>query len=131
MTRKDIMKRPENQHAVTKSRSIYERRVVPPADIIDGINEYTVRVDMPGVNKDTIALKIDGDTLRVRGSAGDYHRQSPKMVINEISPTVYERDFHLGKDINRSNISGEYESGILTITLPKSEQAKPREIKIK
>ncbi len=131
MTRKEIMKRPDNQDRVTGSRSIYERRIVPPADIIEENNEYIVRVDMPGVEKESIDLKVDGDTLRVRGSAGDYHKNNPKMVVNEITPTVYERDFQLGKDIDRSGIKGEYDTGVLTITLPKSEQAKPHEIKIK
>lgn len=131
MTRKDIMKRPENTHGVPQTRSIYERRIVPPADIIADTNAYTVRVDMPGVEKESIDLKVDGDTLRVRGSAGDYHKKDAKMVLNELTPVVYEREFQLGKDIDRSGIDGQYEAGVLTITLMKSENAKPREIKIK
>ena len=131
MTRKDIMKRQENQHELPQTRSFYERRVVPSADIIEGENEYIVRVDMPGVEKNSIDLKVDGSSLRVRGSAGDYHGNSPYMIMREIKPTVYDRVFQIGKDIDRNAINGEYNEGVLTITLRKNESAKPREIKIK
>lgn len=54
MTRNEIMKRAENRQIVTQPRSYSERRVIPPADISEGGNEYTVHVDMPGVNKESI-----------------------------------------------------------------------------
>ncbi len=131
MTRQDIMKRPESSTAVTKPQSFYERRVIPPADIIEGPEEYTVRVDMPGVAKDSIELKVDGSKLLVRGSTGKYHNDNSKMVLREINPTMYQREFQLGSEIDRSKINAEYESGVLNISLHKNEQSKPREIRIK
>jgi HSP20 family protein len=131
MTRKDIMKRPNSQHAVPSERSYYERRIVPPADIIENDNEYIVRVDVPGVDKKSITLKVEGDTLRVQGSTGEHHRENKTLLINEITPTTYKREFHLGKDVDRTRINGEYDAGVLTITLGKNEHSKPRDIKIK
>ncbi len=131
MTRKDLMKRPEKKESVVQPRSYYERRIVPPVDIIESDNHYTVQVDMPGVNKESIDLKVDGDTLRVRAYTGDYHKGDAKLHRREIIPSVYEREFQLGKEIDRSKINGEYDNGVLTITLQKNESVKPREIHIK
>lgn len=131
MTRQNIMKRPESSTAVTQPHTYYERKIIPPADIIEGAEEYTVRMDMPGVSKDSIQLKVDGQILRVRGSTGKYHNENPRMVLREINPTVYEREFQLGNEVDRSKINAEYDSGVLIISLHKNEKSKPREIQVK
>jgi HSP20 family protein len=129
MTRNEIMKRSDNKPLSTFSH--YERRVIPPTDIIETGSVYTVRVDMPGVNKESIKIKVDGDMLRVTGSTGNYHDNDPKMLVREIAPKVYEREFQLGNEIDRSKISGEYDMGVLTITCPKAEEAIPKAIDVK
>lgn len=131
MTRQEIMKRSENSTAISQPRSYYERRIIPPADIIEGSEEYTVRVDMPGVAKESIELKVDGNKLRVKGNTRKYHNDNPRMVLQEITPTLYQREFQLGNEIDRSKINAEYDNGVLNISLHKNEQSKPREIKIK
>jgi len=131
MTRKDIMKQPEKSQSTIQPQSFYERRIVPPANIVEETNQYTVHVDMPGVNKETVKLQVDADTLRIQGSTGDYHQENAKLHKREIIPTTYEREFQLGKEINRSKINAEYDNGVLTITLQKHDAVKPREIPIK
>jgi HSP20 family protein len=130
MTRKDIMVRPNGETAVIHPRSFYEKRVVPPADIIETDANYIVRVDMPGADKSSIDLKIDGDTLRVQGNTSEYHREQPRMFLREIRPTTYEREFGLGRGVNREAVSAEYTDGVLYITIEKNEEMKPREIRI-
>lgn len=129
MTRNEIMKRSDNKPLPTFSH--YERKMIPRTDIIEKENMYIVRIDMPGVDKESIKIKVDGDMLHVTGSTGQYHDNDPKMLVREIAPKVYEREFQLGNEIDRSKISGEYDTGVLTITLEKSEQSKPREIVVK
>lgn len=131
MARKDIMRREANNRGAVAARSYYERRIVPPADIIESDHDYTVRIDMPGVEESSIDIKIEGNKLRIRGSTGEYVREGARMLVNELRPTVYEREFLLGKGINRDAIKAEYVNGVLFMTLEKSEDLKPREIKIK
>jgi len=131
MTRKDIMKYQEQNKQVEHPRSYYERRVVPSANIVENNNEFIVHVDMPGVNKESISLKVDGDSLHIQGSTGNYHKDNAKMYLHETRPTIYEREFNLSNEIDRSKITGEYNNGVLLITLQKNEKAKPQEIKIK
>lgn len=131
MMNNKIMKRPDQYREENEPRNYYERKVVPAADIIEGKHDYTVRIDLPGVNKETIDLKIDGDRLRLRASTGLRHGNNAKLRIQETAPVIYEREFFLGNEIDRSKINGEYDHGVLVITLQKNESKKPHEIKIK
>lgn len=129
MTRNEIMKRSDNKPLPAFSH--YEQRVIPRTDIIEKENMYTVRVDMPGVDKESIKIKVDGDMLHVTGSTGQYHDNDPKMLVREIASKIYEREFQLGNEIDRSKISGEYDMGVLTITCPKAKEAIPKAIDVK
>jgi HSP20 family protein len=131
MTRKDLMVRQGEPNVPARNRSYYERRVVPSADIIEGTDEFIVRVDMPGVDKSNITLKVDSDKLKVQGSTGDYHAGNASFIRHETKPTCYEREFYLGNGVDRSKIHAEYSFGILTITLQKSEESKPKHISIR
>jgi HSP20 family protein len=131
MTRKDLMVRQGEQNVPASNRSYYERRVVPSADIIEGTDEFIVRVDMPGVDKSNITLKVDSDKLKVQGSTGKYHAGNASFIRHETKPTCYEREFYLGNGVDRDKIQAEYSLGILTITLQKSEHSKPKHISIR
>ncbi len=105
--------------------------LTPVADIYEGTDSFTVVVEMPGVKKDSLSLTVEGKELNVKGIVSPYHGDERSLIINEIQPRNYYRVFNLGNGIDTQQIDAELDSGILTITLPKLEEAKPKEIQIK
>ena len=103
----------------------------PPVDIVENENELLLTADVPGVSMDDIDIKIEDGTLNISGSRkfeseekeGGYHRI-------ERAYGSFHRAFTLPDSIETDKVSAAYESGVLKVTLPKKEVAKPRSIKV-
>ena len=107
-------------------------RFTPPTDIVETENELQVRVDLPGHDPKSVNVKLDGDTLtiqaeRKRNSAD----KGVGYLLTERGYGVYARSFVLPNSVNGSKCEAKYEHGVLTLTLPKREEARPRTIDIK
>lgn len=105
------------------------RLAIPYADIFTTDYGYKIDIDMPGVSKDKFSIKVDNDELLVKGELdktadGDYY-------YNEIDYSGYERSFILPDDVDTDKIEAVYNNGVLTLTLNKKEQFKPKLIEIK
>ena len=104
---------------------------VPPVDIKETENELIVKADVPGLEMKDIDVKLENGTLTLRGERkfeaskdeGGWHRV-------ERSYGTFERVFTLPETVNPEGVKDEYKNGTLTITLPKKEIAKPRQIKV-
>src|SRR6185369_3573360 len=108
---------------------------VPPVDIRETENELTVKADIPDVKFEDIDVRIENGTLTLRGErhfekemqdkkdAGGWHRV-------ERSYGTFERVFTLPDSVNPEGVKADYKNGTLTITLPKKEIAKPRQVKV-
>ncbi len=103
----------------------------PLMDIIDSKDDLVVYVEIPGVNKDDIKVKIHNDILTISGE-----RKEPELpekancLIREREFGKFMRSVRLPYPIEVSKVSAEYKDGILKITLPKKEEVKPKEIQI-
>jgi HSP20 family protein len=103
----------------------------PPADVVETANEIVVLLDLPGRKSEEIQIKVDKDVLTVESERkldsaqkGDtYHR-------SERSYGKFARSFTLPANVDASRTEAKYEAGVLQITLPKREEAKPRTIQI-
>jgi HSP20 family protein len=104
--------------------------VSPYTDIYENRDAYVLMLDMPGAGKDSIRVTLDRNELVVQASVGPYHGENATMLHNELRKTSYYRVFNLGNGIERTNVDAQFEHGVLTIKLYKSEQLKPREIRI-
>lgn len=104
----------------------------PAVDITEQDNEYVVKVELPGVSKDDVKITIESNILTVRGEKkqekntkqGNYHRL-------ERSYGSFQRSFTLPSTVKSEGIDAVYKDGILTITVPKAEEAKPKQIDVK
>jgi len=104
---------------------------VPPVDIKETENELIVKADVPGLEMKDIDVKLENGTLTLRGERkfeatkeeGGWHRV-------ERSYGTFERVFTLPDSVNPEGVKADYKNGTLTITLPKKELAKPRQIKV-
>jgi HSP20 family protein len=104
----------------------------PPVDVLETENELVLKADLPDVNLKDIDIQIERGTLsikgerkfeRVEGKGTGYHRI-------ERSYGEFQRVFGLPDTVDAEQVKADYKGGVLTITLPKKEIAKPRTVKI-
>jgi HSP20 family molecular chaperone IbpA len=106
------------------------RSFVPTADIYEAENALTVVLEMPGVNKGNIDIHVEAGVLTIEGRLDFSKYEGMQPVYTEYNIGHYRRSFSLSNKIDQSQIGAEMKDGVLTITLPKAEQAKPRKITI-
>lgn len=104
--------------------------VTPFADIFERDDAYVLMIDMPGASKDSISITVDADSLVVKARGTMMLGDNAKVLYNEIPNAEFFRSFNLTNGINRDRIEAAYEEGVLTVTLHKNEELRPREIKI-
>jgi HSP20 family protein len=107
-----------------------ENIMVPPVDIYETENEYVIKADMPAVQKENIDITLNNDKLELRGKVTvDTERDDVRYGEYELYD--YYRSFNVGNDISSAAISAHMKDGVLTLTLPKREEIKPKKIEIK
>jgi HSP20 family protein len=104
----------------------------PAADIAERENDYVVKVELPGVNKEDVRITLEDDTLTIRGEKKQEKETKDAGYRRlERSYGSFERSFALPTSVKVDNIDAAYKEGVLTITLPKAEDAKPKQIEVK
>jgi HSP20 family protein len=103
--------------------------IAPEVNIFENHDGYVVEAEMPGVNKDGLEITLEGNELTIHGRR---HVESlgGDALLCECPRADYRRVFELDPAIDTSRVSARMDQGILTLTLPKSEQVKPRKIKV-
>lgn len=104
------------------------RYIVPPVDIYETDDGLTVVVDLPGVDKDSVDVRVEDNVLTIKGQA-DYEPPA-NLRLGEFNLQGYFRQFQLTDEVNQGKISAESKNGVLAIHLPKAEKTKPRQIKV-
>jgi HSP20 family protein len=111
--------------------ALFEGDIVPPLDVVREGDRYVVRVDLPGVKKEDIVLSVLNNRLFIRGTKnqeteaneGAYHRR--ERVFGS-----FERVVEFPDPIDAEKISAKFTDGVLEVTAPLREEAKPRQIAI-
>lgn len=105
---------------------------LPAVDIIEEKDEYIVKLELPGVNKNDVKITVQNDILTIKGEKKSEHESKDKNYHRmERAYGVFQRSFTLPSSVNSDKIDASYNNGVLTITLPKVEEAKPKEIEVK
>lgn len=108
-----------------------EPYVAPLADIYETPEAYVLLLDMPGAGRENVSVRLENHTLFVKAPVESLHGADAAILHREHRTGGYERSFVLGEDINPENIDAQFENGVLTVKLFKSERVRPREIKIR
>jgi HSP20 family protein len=120
----------EDSHSSTRGRAAF--RMSPRADIIEGEREFQITMDLPGVKSDNLEIDLENQTLTVKASREDQVPEGFELRRRERPrSSAFERTFTLGNAVDADNISASLDSGVLMITLPKSEKSLPRRIEVK
>jgi HSP20 family protein len=93
-------------------------------------DEVTIDVDLPGVDPDAIDLTVERDVLTISANREWDHNEDDEVFAAERPHGTYTRRVLLGDSLDSSNLQASYDHGVLTVTLPVSEQAQPRKIAI-
>jgi HSP20 family molecular chaperone IbpA len=106
------------------------RLFTPTADIFEDANALTVVLEMPGVNKNNVDIHVEGGVLHIDGRLDFSKYEGMQPVYTEYNIGHYRRSFTLSNKIDQSRIGAEMKDGVLTITLPKAEEAKLRRVAV-
>jgi HSP20 family protein len=117
--------------ASKEEKTVPARYFVPATDIYETDESLTVVMEVPGVEKDDISVKIENDVLRVEGQIDFSKYQEMEPVYTEYNVGHYARAFTLSERIDQNEISAELDNGVLTLTLKKVKQALPRRIEVR
>jgi HSP20 family protein len=106
-----------------------ERYVTPPVDIYEMNDGLIVKADLPGVDKENLDLRVENNLLTIRGRPT--HAITSEPIYREYELVNFFRQFELNEKVDQSKISAELKHGVLTLHLPKAEEAKPRKIDVR
>ncbi len=126
----------ENRFGISKSKEVdaeYENAVwMPLTDIYENNDNFTLKVDLPGIKKEDVKISFTNGRLNISGErAQESETKDAKCHRIEKSYGKYFRSFNLPELIQAEKINADFDNGQLTITIPKAEEAKPKEIEIK
>lgn len=105
--------------------------LTPPVDIFEDPNAITVLADMPGVKPGHLKIDLHEGVLTITGHAEAPDGANEAAVLQEYRAGTFQRSFTLSEAIDQGQIQATLKHGVLRLRLPKAEQAKPRQIKIR
>ncbi len=118
---------PQPQTETTRGGNVYR----PSVDIVENEQELLLCADMPGLREEDIDISFENGTLTLHGHAQPRRQEGAEYLLEEYGVGDFYRTFKVSEKIDASRISAEYQSGVLTLHLPKAEEAKPRKIAVK
>jgi len=124
------MNRNNNKAVETTNQQTQERTVTPRASVFETSDNVVLELEMPGVSREAIDVSVENDELTVSGRRTFAVDEGAEFLHRERLPLNYKRSFILSERIDSGNIGAKYTDGVLTLTLPKSAEAKPRKITI-
>jgi len=102
-----------------------------PLDVSETEDAFVVKASLPGIRPEDVQITVHGDTLTIRGeSKAEEEKKGEHWHIRERHFGAFQRSVSLATPVDSDQAQAGFEHGVLTLTLPKSEAAKPRQIKI-
>lgn len=102
-----------------------------PMDAYITDEAIVIRADVPGLKPEEIDIRLEGDTLTIRGEIKREEENQRKYVLLERPTGKFERTLTINTPIDHDRVEASFKDGVLTLTLPKAEAVKPRQITVK
>src|SRR6185436_6851826 len=116
----------------TKEESTMPARLFQPqTDIFETSEALTLVLEMPGVDKGSVEVKVENDVLNIEGRVDFSKYEGLQPLYTEYNVGHYARSFRLSSKIDQNKIAAELNDGVLSLVLPKVEEDKPRTIQVK
>jgi HSP20 family molecular chaperone IbpA len=120
-------------NAVTKTQEDSTRReptLLPPVDVIEDATGITLYADLPGVPRDKLNLRVEGDQLAIEAELVIPLPQGMEPSHAEVQYSRYRRHFTLSNELDADKVGAELSHGVLRVRIPKAEHAQPRRIAV-
>ncbi|RZI82350.1 MAG: Hsp20/alpha crystallin family protein [Rubrivivax sp.] len=114
----------------TPTRSSDSRAMLPRVDVLEDQTGITLLADLPGVAKDQLELKVDGDTLLIEGTVASALPEGLEATYAEVRLPLYRRAFTLSRELDSARIEANLKNGVLNLRIPKQQHAQPRRIQV-
>lgn len=103
----------------------------PAVDLSESETAFNMMVELPGMTKDDVKITLNDNMVTLRGEK-KASSESKKENWHQVERTygAFERSFQLSTPVDKTKVNAKFENGVLTVTLPKSEESRPREISI-
>ena len=103
----------------------------PAIDVRENENEYKILAELPGMSKDDVKISVTDNIVTIRGEKkAQVEEKNENWHQMERTYGAFERSFTLGTSVDPGGVKARFESGVLTVILPKSQEARPREVRI-
>jgi HSP20 family molecular chaperone IbpA len=116
--------------ATTSREQEQQRAVLPAVDVFEDETGITLLADMPGVPKDRLELKVEGDQLLIEGSVQPSTPDNLEPVYAEVRVPRFRRSFTLSRELDSAKVDASLKDGVLTLRIPKQAHAQPRRIPV-
>lgn len=120
----------DNKQATSRADTEQQRAVSPAVDVFEDASGITLLADMPGVPRDQLDLKIEGDALLIEGAVQQPTPDGLEAVYAEVRVPRYRRSFTLSRELDTARIDANLKDGVLTVRIPKQAHAQPRRIAV-
>jgi HSP20 family molecular chaperone IbpA len=104
--------------------------MTPRVDIVEDETGITVYADMPGVSRDALEIKVEGESLQIEGAVTSATPQALEATYAEVRVPRYQRTFTLSRELDAGRIEASLKDGVLKLRIPKQEEAQPRRITV-
>jgi HSP20 family protein len=101
-----------------------------PMDVLRSGDQFICKFDLPGIDADTLDVSAENNTLTVRAERQRRDPDDSTYLVSERASGTYSRQLVLGDGLAVDDIRADYTDGVLTLTIPVAEQAKPRKIEV-
>jgi HSP20 family protein len=107
------------------------RTWAPPVDIYENGENLVLKVELPGINPDDVEIRVEDNTLYLKGER-KFEKEVKEQNYHRVERSygTFTRTFSLPNSIDSDKVAANYKDGVLTLTMPKKEEAKPKTIKI-
>jgi HSP20 family protein len=113
-----------------RRNAVAESVLRPPVDIYETGAGLTLQADMPGVAKEQLNLRVEGNNLLVEGTIGIAPKEQMTALYADVRATVYRRSFVLSNELETQKIEANLKDGTLTVRIPKRAELRPRRIEV-
>lgn len=129
-SRQELQVQQKRELEKKEETTIPARVFLPNADIYETNDALNVVLEMPGVERDSVEVRVEDGVLKINGRLDFSKYQGLQPLYTEYNVGHYSRSFRLSSKIDQNKIGAELKDGVLSLVLPKVEEAKPRTIQV-
>jgi HSP20 family protein len=126
----DLSNQPVERQGTAAATTNDAPAIAPAVDVYENDQGITLKADLPGVSKENLNVRVEAGQLTVEGQVSLGASDGLQPVYAEVRRANYRRTFALSRDLDTERIEAAMKNGVLTLRIPRAEQAKPRRVEV-